>query len=109
VIDGTGAPPVRDRAVVLEQRRIAAVVPDRQAGEGTVVDLGGLTLLPGLFIRAATSVAAAITGLEGETGRVAAGLAADLLAVEGNPAESLKALDAVKLVIADGRTVVRRL
>src|SRR5204863_2853643 len=49
LIDGTGAPPVRDRAVVLEQRRIAAVVPERQAGEGTVLDLGGLTLLPGLI------------------------------------------------------------
>jgi imidazolonepropionase-like amidohydrolase len=60
-------------------------------------------------IRAATSVAAAVTGLEAETGRVAPGLAADLLAVEGNPADSLKALDAVRLVIADGRTVMSRL
>lgn len=57
-------------------------------------------------IRAATSAAAAVTGLESETGRVAPGLAADLLAVEGNPADSLKALDAVRLVIADGRIVV---
>jgi imidazolonepropionase-like amidohydrolase len=60
-------------------------------------------------IRAATSTAAAVTGLEQETGRIAPGLAADLLAVEGNPADSLKALDAVRLVIADGRIVVRRL
>ena len=60
-------------------------------------------------IRAATSLAAAATGLDEETGRIAPGLAADLLAVEGNPAESLKALDAVRLVIADGRTVVNRL
>ena len=57
-------------------------------------------------IRAATSAAAAVTSLESETGRVAPGLAADLLAVEGNPADSLKALDAVRLVIADGRIVV---
>jgi imidazolonepropionase-like amidohydrolase len=48
LIDGTGAPPVRDRAVVLQDRRIAAVVPDGQAGDGVVLDLGGLTLLPGL-------------------------------------------------------------
>jgi imidazolonepropionase-like amidohydrolase len=60
-------------------------------------------------IRAATSVAAAVAGLEDETGRIAPGLAADLLAVEGDPAESVKALDAVRLVLAEGRPVVRRL
>jgi imidazolonepropionase-like amidohydrolase len=49
LIDGTGAPPVRGRAVVLEGRRIAAVVADREAGDGLVLDLGGLTLLPGLI------------------------------------------------------------
>ena len=80
---------------------------------GTIVPelmlMAGAGMAPLDVIRAATSVAAAVTGLEGETGRVAPGLAADLLAVEGNPVESLKALDAVRLVIADGRTVVSRL
>jgi imidazolonepropionase-like amidohydrolase len=80
---------------------------------GTIVPelmlMAGAGMAPLDVIRAATSVAAAVTGLDGETGRVAPGLAADLLAVEGNPAESLKALDAVRLVIADGRTVVSRL
>ena len=80
---------------------------------GTIVPelmlMTGAGMAPLEVIRAATSVAAAVTGLDGETGRVAPGLAADLLAVEGNPAESLKALDAVRLVIADGRTVVSRL
>lgn len=80
---------------------------------GTIVPelmlMAGAGMAPLEIIRAATSVAAAVTGLDGETGRVAPGLAADLLAVEGNPAESLKALDAVRLVIADGRTVVSRL
>jgi imidazolonepropionase-like amidohydrolase len=79
---------------------------------GTVVPelmlMAGAGMSPLEVIRAATSVAAAATGLEHETGRVAPGLAADLLAVEGNPAESLAALDAVRLVIADGRTVVDR-
>lgn len=60
-------------------------------------------------IRSATSVAAAVSGLENETGRIAVGLAADLLVVEGDPSESLKALDAVRMVIAAGRTVVKRL
>jgi imidazolonepropionase-like amidohydrolase len=80
---------------------------------GTIVPelllMAGAGMPPLEVIRAATSVAAAVTGLEAETGRVAPGLAADLLAVEGNPADSLKALDAVRLVIADGRTVVSRL
>jgi imidazolonepropionase-like amidohydrolase len=80
---------------------------------GTIVPelllMAGAGMPPLEVIRAATSVAAGVTGLEAETGRVAPGLAADLLAVEGNPADSLKALDMVRLVIADGRTVVSRL
>ena len=60
-------------------------------------------------IRSATSVAARVLGLESETGAVAPGLVADLIAVEGDPATDLKALDAVRLVIADGRTVLNRL
>jgi imidazolonepropionase-like amidohydrolase len=80
---------------------------------GTIVPelmlMAGAGMPPLDVIRAATSLAAAATGLDDETGRIAPGLAADLLAVEGNPAESLKALDAVRVVIADGRTVVSRL
>jgi imidazolonepropionase-like amidohydrolase len=49
LIDGSGAPAVRDRAVIVEGGRIAAVVPDAQARDGAVIDLGGLTLLPGLI------------------------------------------------------------
>jgi imidazolonepropionase-like amidohydrolase len=75
--------------------------------ELTLMIAAGMTPLEA--IAAATSVAAAVTGLEDETGRIAPGLAADLLAVEGQPAESIKALDAVRLVIARGRRVVSRL
>jgi imidazolonepropionase-like amidohydrolase len=71
--------------------------------------MAGAGMAPLDVITAATSVAAHVAGLAAETGRVAPGLAADLLAVEGNPAESLKALDDVRLVIADGRIVVNRL
>ncbi len=71
--------------------------------------MAGAGMAPLEVIRSATSVAATVAGLGDETGRVVPGLAADLLAVEGNPAESLKALDAVRLVIADGRMVVNRL
>jgi len=60
-------------------------------------------------LRSATSAAARVLGIETETGSVAPGLAADLIAVEGDPASDVKALDAVRLVIADGRTVLNRL
>ena len=60
-------------------------------------------------IRSATSVAAKVLGLEDETGCVAPGLGADLIAVEGDPSADVKVLDAVRLVIADGRTVLSRL
>jgi imidazolonepropionase-like amidohydrolase len=68
---------------------------------------GGLT--PMDVLRAATSVAAVALGLEQETGRVAAGLAADLLAVAGDPLADISVLADVRLVMANGRIVVNRL
>jgi imidazolonepropionase-like amidohydrolase len=50
LIDGTGSAPVKGRAVVVEGDRIAAVIPDgRHPAGATVLDLDGLTLLPGLI------------------------------------------------------------
>jgi len=60
-------------------------------------------------VRAATSVAAQVLGIAAETGSIAPGLVADLIAVEGDPATDIKALDAIRLVVADGRTVLSRL
>lgn len=60
-------------------------------------------------IRSATSVAARVLGLEHEIGRVAPGLAADLVAVGGNPAERVAALGDVRLVLQGGKVVVNRL
>jgi imidazolonepropionase-like amidohydrolase len=57
-------------------------------------------------IRAATSVAAEALGLGAETGRIAPGLAADLLAVAGNPAERIGALAEVRMVLARGHVAV---
>ena len=67
---------------------------------------GGMT--PAGAVHSATAAAARALGLERETGRVAPGLAADLLAVEGNPTERIEALDEVRLVMAQGRVVVHR-
>ena len=49
LVDGTGAEPVRGRAVVVEDGRIAAVVDDARLPRGARVDLSGCTLLPGLI------------------------------------------------------------
>ena len=49
LIDGTGAPPVRGRAVVVEADRIALVVDEASAPRGGRIDLSGCTLLPGLI------------------------------------------------------------
>jgi imidazolonepropionase-like amidohydrolase len=70
--------------------------------------LGG-GLGPMDVLRAATSGAAAALGLERETGRVAPGLAADLLAVGGDPLADIAALADVRLVLANGRIVLNRL
>jgi imidazolonepropionase-like amidohydrolase len=65
-------------------------------------------MAPLAAIHAATATAARVLGLEHETGRVAPGLAADLLAVAGNPAERIQALDEVRLVMRQGQVFVNR-
>ena len=48
LIDGTGAPPVPGRAVVVERDQVVDVVDASRAPAGAVLRLDGLTLLPGL-------------------------------------------------------------
>jgi len=58
-------------------------------------------------IRSATQVAAEALGIGEETGRIAPGLSADLVAVGDDPSRRIEALDDVRLVMARGR-IVRR-
>jgi imidazolonepropionase-like amidohydrolase len=58
-------------------------------------------------IRSATVTAADCLGLGEVTGRVAPGYAADLIAVAGDPAERIETLADLKLVLVNGRIVVR--
>ncbi|WP_448628690.1 amidohydrolase family protein [Geodermatophilus sp. URMC 64] len=57
-------------------------------------------------LAAGTSVAARVCGLARRTGRLAAGLDADLLAVDGDPLAEITALRDVRLVVSRGREVV---
>nr|WP_277394616.1 amidohydrolase family protein [Blastococcus litoris] len=56
-------------------------------------------------LAAATSVAARACGIGDRTGRLAVGLEADLLAVEGDPRTDVAALRAVSLVVSRGQRV----
>lgn len=63
-------------------------------------------MTPAQAIRAATIDAARALGREAEFGRIAAGLAADLVAVRGDPLADVRRLEDVRAVIARGRVVV---
>ncbi len=58
-------------------------------------------------IVSATSLAAASLGMSDEIGTLAAGMRADIIATQGNPADDISALGAVSFVMIDGR-VARR-
>jgi imidazolonepropionase-like amidohydrolase len=65
------------------------------------VELGGQKAMDAII--SATSLAARSLGLEDKIGAVAPGLRADLIAVEGDPARDIRALERVRFVMKDGR------
>jgi imidazolonepropionase-like amidohydrolase len=71
-----------------------------------LVDVG-LTTLEALS--AATRNGARVLGIEGRTGSIAVGLEADLIVVDRNPLEDLRALHEPLLIATDGRVVFDRL
>ncbi|MFG2486848.1 amidohydrolase family protein [Streptomyces virginiae] len=69
---------------------------------------GHIGLDPARIVDLATTDAARALGIDADTGRLAPGLRADLLVVDGDPLTDLAALRSVRLVVAGGRTVGRR-
>jgi len=71
-----------------------------------LVDVG---VSPWDAFRGATSLAAELLGVADRTGSVQRGLEADLLVIDGNPLEDIRALQDALMVICNGDVVVNRL
>ena len=71
----------------------------------TAIDAG---IAPRLILQMMTVNAARLLGVDGVRGAIAPGLAADLIAVRGNPLENPAALQDVVFVMKDGRVVKGR-
>ncbi len=64
---------------------------------------------PAEALRAATSDAAELLGVQGRTGRVEPGMEADLIVVESSPLDDVRVLQDVLLVVSNGRVATTRL
>jgi imidazolonepropionase-like amidohydrolase len=64
-----------------------------------MVDYG---MTPADVLRSATSINATVFGYADKIGSIKKGLLADLIAVEGNPAEEIKAIRNITLVMKNG-------
>jgi len=60
-------------------------------------------------LQAATSRCAEALGISKRTGSIRQGLEADLIVLDGNPLEDIKAVSKVVVVVNDGRIVANRL
>lgn len=74
-----------------------------------VMRFTALGFTPVEALASATSGAAELVGIASRTGRVAAGLEADLIVLDRNPLAEPAALQDVLVVITDGRVVLNRL
>ena len=76
---------------------------------GEVAHLVELGLTPVEALRSATTVAADLLGLSGKTGAIQTGFEADVIIVERNPLQDVRALADVLVVISNGRVALNRL
>ncbi|PQM27972.1 amidohydrolase family protein [Sphingopyxis lindanitolerans] len=73
----------------------------RNAGEFALLVKYGLT--PREALASATTVAARLLSMENEIGRIAPGMSADMIAVDGDPLTDVRTLETVDWVMARGR------
>lgn len=73
----------------------------RNGGEFALLVKAGLT--PREALAAATTVAARALSMEGEIGRIAPGMSADMIAISGDPLSDIGALEKVDWVMSRGR------
>jgi imidazolonepropionase-like amidohydrolase len=76
---------------------------------GEVAYLVELGLTPVEALRAATTLAADLLGLAARTGAIQTGMEADLIVVERNPLQDVRALADVLVVISNGQVALNRL
>ncbi|KHL25860.1 Xaa-Pro dipeptidase [Croceibacterium mercuriale] len=77
----------------------------RNAEEFALMVAAGMT--PAAAIRAATSDAAEVLGRADSLGRIAPGMAADIIAVDGDPLADVRQLEDVDFVMKAGRVVLQ--
>lgn len=73
-----------------------------------LIEFAGIGMTPLEALRAATTTAAELFGLEGRVGAIAPGLEADLIVLERNPLDDIAVVQDVLMVVSDGRVVVQR-
>lgn len=86
-------------------------VGDRSRGEMALVNLESWQaagISPADMLRAMTTSAAKLCGVENVRGAIKTGLAADIIAVENNPLEDIWALKDVRFVMKDGKVYKSR-
>lgn len=73
-----------------------------------LLEFVGIGMTPLQALRSATVVAAELLDVSDRTGRVAAGMEADLVVLERNPLEDIGAVQDPLMVVNDGRISVTR-
>ena len=73
-----------------------------------LIEFVGIGMTPLEALRAATTTAAELFGLEGRVGAIAPGLEADLIVLERNPLDDIAVVQDVLMVVSDGKVVVQR-
>jgi imidazolonepropionase-like amidohydrolase len=73
-----------------------------------LLELVAIGMTPLEALQAATTTAADLLGVSDHTGRVAAGLEADLVVLERNPLEDIGVVQDVLMVVSDGKVVSMR-